>query len=139
MRMQDLVVQYRQTDRCASIRNVNFPLPRPPYEDEYRIEDERKKAERGEDSAMIEAALRESVAAIENDGAEVLVLGCSATFWMRPILQRRLAEAGWNVPVLEGYRCAIEHLKLLVNLGVDASGLAFPIDHPKTWRRRKIV
>jgi len=138
MRMQDLVVQYRQTERCASIRNVNFPLPRPPYEDEYRIEEERQKALRGEPSDMIEASLREAVAAIEEDGAEIIGLGCSATFWMRPILERRLAELGWNVPVLEGYRCAIEHLKLLVNLGVDASGLAFPIDHPRKWRRKKV-
>jgi Asp/Glu/hydantoin racemase len=137
MRMQDLVVQYRFTDRCASIRNINFPLPRPPYDDEYRIEDERNKALRGEASEMIETALKESLAAIEEDGAEVIVLGCSATFWMRPILQKRLGESGWNVPVLEGYRSAVEHLKLLVNLGVDASGLAFPIDHPKNWRRKK--
>jgi hypothetical protein len=138
MRMQDLVVQYRFADRCASIRNINFPLPRPPYDDEYRIEDERKKALRGEPSAMVEASLREAVAAIEEDGAEALVLGCSATFWMRPFLQDRLHEMGWNIPVTEGYRSAIEQLKLLVNLGVTASGLAFPIDHPKKWRRKKV-
>jgi hypothetical protein len=27
---------------------------------------------------------------------------------------------------------------MLMNLGVDASGLAFPIDHPKKWRRKKL-
>jgi hypothetical protein len=29
MRMRDIVVQYGFTDRCASIRNINFHLPRP--------------------------------------------------------------------------------------------------------------
>ena len=26
---------------------------------------------------------------------------------------------------------------LFVNLGVDASGLTFPSDHPRKWRRKK--
>jgi len=41
------------------------------------------------------------------------------------------------VPVLEGHRCAIELAKLMVNLGIDASGLAFPSDRPKKWLRKK--
>jgi hypothetical protein len=44
---------------------------------------------------------------------------------------------GWEIPVLEGYSCAIELAKLMVNLGVDASGLTFPSDHPRKWRRKK--
>jgi allantoin racemase len=137
MRMHDLVVQYRFTERCASIRCINFPLPRPPFIGQRPILDEREKAMRGEPSDMLETAITESVAAIEEDGAEVLILGCSAAFWMKPFLQTRLNELGWDIPVLEGYSSALEHAKLLVNLKVDASGLAFPIDHPKNWRRRK--
>ena len=91
------------------------------------------------DSELLERAIAESVAAIEDDGAEVLILGCSAAYWMQPFLQSRLHAMGWEVPVLEGYRCAIEQLKTLVNLRVDASGLAFPSDHPRKWRRRKTV
>lgn len=139
MRMQDLVVQYRFEDHCASIRNINFPLPRPPYEEQFQLQDQRDKGLRGERSEMLEAAIAESMVAIEEDGAEVLILGCSAAFWMRALIERRLREAGWDVPVLEGYSSAIEHLKLLVNLQLDASSLAFPVDHPKKWRRRKLV
>lgn len=79
------------------------------------------------------------MAAIEEDGAEVIILGCSAAYWLQPLLQARLAEIGWEVPVLEGYRCAIALAKLMVGLGLDASGLAFPSDHPKRWRRKKLV
>ena len=139
MHLCDLVVQYRFKDRCASVRNVNFPLPRPPHFKERPIQDEKQKAERADVSEMLETSITEAVAAIEEDGAEVLVLGCSGAFWMQPFLQKRLAAMGWEIPVLEGYRCAIEQAKTMVNLGVDASGLMFPSDKPKQWRRRKLV
>ena len=38
----------------------------------------------------------------------------------------------------EGARCAIEVAKTLVDLGVDASGLAFPSERPAKWRRKKV-
>ena len=139
MHLCELVVQYRFKEKCASVRNVNFPLPRPPDFTERPIQDEKQKAQRGEKSEMLDAAVAESVAAIEEDGAEVIVLGCSGAFWMQPFLQKRLAALGWEVPVLEGYRCAIEQAKTLVNLGVDASGLMLPSDKPKKWRRKKVV
>ena len=86
---------------------------------------------------MLDAAVTEAIAAIEEDGAEVILLGCSAAFWMQPFLQKRLLEIGWDVPVLEGARAAIEVAKTLVDLGVDARGLAFPGDRPAKWRRKK--
>ena len=57
---------------------------------------------------------------------------------MQTFLQRRLHEMGWEIPVLEGYSCAIALAKLFVDLGVDASGLSFPTDRPKQWRRKKV-
>jgi hypothetical protein len=54
-------------------------------------------------------------------------------------LSRRLAELGWDVPVLEGYSSAVAMARMLVDLGEDASGLAFPADPPKRIRRRKFV
>lgn len=139
LRMADLVVQYRLADRCASIRNLEFPLSRPAHAGRVTVQDESERHARGEPSAMLEAAVTESVAAIEEDGAETIILGCSAAYWMQPVLRRRLAEMGWDVPVLEGYRCAIAQAKMLVDLGMDASGLAFPPDPPRRVRRRKLV
>lgn len=133
----NLVVQHRFTDRCASIRNINFPLPRPGDNEERSIRTEKEKVLRGEKSDIIDIAITEAVSAIEEDGAEVITFGCSATFWLQPFLQKRLNELGWEAPVLEGYSCAIELAKAMVNLGVDASGLTFPSDHPKKWRRKK--
>jgi len=138
MQMYHLVVQYRMTDRCASIRNVNYPLPSPNFPDDRPIQAERDRAVQSGSSDMLEAAVRESIAAIEEDGADVIILGCSAAFWMQPLLQKKLMEIGWDVPVLEGARCAIEIAKTLVDLGVDASGLAFPSERPAKWRRKKV-
>ena len=138
MRMVDLVIQYGFTNECASVRNVNFPLPRPQYPGEPSIEEERKRAVAGERSAMLDSAVEEAVDAIQNDGAEVIMLGCSASFWMQPFLEARLKALGWEVPVLEGTRCAIELAKLWVNLGVDASGLMLPSERPKAFRRKKV-
>jgi len=133
----NLVVQHRFTDRCASIRNINFPLPRPGHPEERPIRIEREKANRGERSAMVEAAVDEAIAAIEEDGAEVLIMGCSASFWLRPYLQNRLAEVGWDVPVLDGIGSAIALCKMMIDLRVDASGLMLPPEAPKKWRRKK--
>jgi allantoin racemase len=138
MQMVNLVIQYGFTKECVSVRNVNFPLPRPGFSDEPSIEEERARALRGDSSGMLEAALAESVAAINEDGAETIMLGCSAAFWMRPFLQKRLAAEGWDVPVLEGTSCAIVMAKTLVDLRIDASGLMLPSERPKAWRRKKV-
>ncbi|MBS3943088.1 MAG: hypothetical protein KGZ32_02425 [Dethiobacter sp.] len=134
----DLVVRHRFTERCGSIRNINFYHARPGFEDDNTIDLERDKALRGERSEAVERAVIEAVAAIEEDGAEVITLGCSDVFWLQSFLEKRLRQMGWEVPVLEGYSSAIVLAKMFVNLGVDASGLMFPSDRPKQWRRKKV-
>jgi Asp/Glu/hydantoin racemase len=138
MQMYQLTVQYRMTERCASIRNVNFPLPSPNFPDDRPIQVERDRAVQSGTSDMLDAAVKESIAAIEEDGAEVIMLGCSAAFWMQPLLEKKLHEIGWDVPVLDGARSAIAVAKMLVDLGLDASGLAFPGERPAKWRRKKV-
>ena len=133
----DLVVRHRMADRCASIRMINFPHERPGCDPMRPLHVERDKARRGERSEAVEEAVAAAVAAIEEDGAEVIMFGCSGGFWLQPFVEKRLAEMGWEVPVLEGYRCAITMAKMMVDLGVDASGLMFPGDRPKQWRRKK--
>ena len=139
MRMRDLVTQYGFANRCTSIRNINYPLPHPPYDDEYLLEAEKAKAVRGEPADIIDISMQHCIEAIEEDGAETLIIGCSALYWLRPILQQKLHEEGWQIPVLEGYRSAVEHLKLLVNLGISASSLSLPVERTAKWRRKKRV
>jgi len=135
--MARLVVEYRMTEHCTGIRNIDFPLPRPANAGRPSIADQKALALSGAPCPMLDAALQACEAAIEQDGAESLILGCSAAFWMRPLLAARLAGAGWDVPVLEGYSCAIEQAKLMARLKLDASGLAFPRDPPRRHRSHR--
>ena len=135
----DLVAKYRYAERCASIRNIDIPNPLPGSDAKSWLYVEKEMALRGEPAPVVDRAVKEAVAAIEEDGAEVITLGCSGTFWLQPFVAKGLREIGWEVPVLEGYQCAIEAAKLLVDLGVNASGLAFPADRPQQWRRKKFV
>jgi allantoin racemase len=137
MNYYHLVIQHRFERRCASIRNLPYYHARPGYTGEPSLHAEQEKALRGEPSAAVEQAVREAVAAIEEDGAEVITFGCSGVFWLQPFVQKGLNDLGWEVPVLEGYRCAIALAKAFVDLGVDASGLTFPGDRPRKWRREK--
>ena len=139
MQMAELVHLYRMSDRCTSIRNMDFPLSRPANAGRPTIPEQKARHERGERSDMVEQAVVQAVAAIEEDGAEVLLLGCSAAYWLQPVLARRLAALGWEVPVLEGVRSAVAMAKLLVDLGETASGLMLPSDPPRAIRRRKRV
>jgi len=135
----DLVVRHRFADRCASIRNINYPHSRPGAPEKSPLHAEKEMALRGEASPVVERAVNEAVAAIEEDGADVITFGCSGIFWLQPFVEERLKGIGWEVPVLEGYSCAIALAKLLVDLEVDASGLMFPSDRPRKWRRKKFV
>ena len=134
----NLVVQHHFAPRCASIRNINFPLPRPGCVDENNLFEDREKGLRGESSNAVDVAVQEAVAAIEEDGAEVITFGCSGLFWLQPFVKKRLNDMGWDVPVLEGYSCSIVLAKAMIDLGVDVSGLYLPSDRPKKWRRKKV-
>jgi allantoin racemase len=60
-------------------------------------------------------------AAIENHGAEAIVLGCGATTGLAASLTRRL-----GVPVLDPGLVALKHAEMQVDLGLSQSKLAFP-------------
>ena len=133
----DLVIRHQMQNRCASIRNINIYHGRPGYTGPT-INEERDKFLRGEKSVALETAIEEAIDAIENDGAEVITMGCSDVFWMQQPMQKRLKEIGWDIPVFEGYTCAILLAKLFVEAGHGASGLLYPQDHPKKIRHKKV-
>jgi allantoin racemase len=134
----NLVVQHHMTQRCASIRTLDFPMGRPGFEDDGSLPAQKELALAGKPSRGVDLAVEAAVDAIVHDGAEVITFGCSGTFWLQPFVRQGLLDRGWDVPVLEGYSCAITQAKLMVDLGVEASGLMFPPDRPANVRYRKI-
>ena len=137
-KMHQIVSTYYLGERCASIRHLSIHLPRPGYDDAVVLEEEKQKALAGKRSEAVERAVVEAVDAIENDGADVITFGCSGLYWLTPFLQKRLDDLKWDVPVLDGYTCAILQAKSLVALGRDCSGLTWPPDRPEKLRRRKL-
>ena len=126
---RDLIYQHQLQNRCASIRNIGMRLPRPGTEDGLQLREERQKALSGKKSNAVENAITQAEIAIKEDGAEVITLGCSGVFWLRPFIEGGLQKRGWEVPVLEGYSASITLAKLMVDLGVNASGITYMGDH----------
>lgn len=88
----NLVVQHHMANRCASIRMINFPHSRPGCETPRPLHVERRKARSGEHSEAVEEAVAQAVAAIEEDGAEVIFLGVRVFSGYNPTLK----NAYWN-------------------------------------------
>jgi Asp/Glu/hydantoin racemase len=116
------IMSYGMNEKCASVRSI-----------EWSLKDLGKKPPK----AAVDAFIQECIEAIEKDGADVIVCGCSCTLPMQPLVQRRLIELGYHVPVLHAYKCAIEIAKALVHMRVFQSKFAFPsrIPKPKAMRR----
>ena len=110
------IMSYGMNENCASVRSIEWSLDalgtKPP---DTAVED------------FVQACIK----AIEIDGADVVVCGCSCILPMQPAAQSRLHQLGYEVPVLHSYKCAIELAKAFVNMKVCQSKLAFPSRTPK--------
>ena len=61
------------------------------------------------------------------------------TFWLQPFIRDGLKDRGWDVPVLEGYTASIELAKLMINLGVNASGITYMDPRPQRQLSKLLV
>ena len=119
IRARQNIMLYGLNEKCASVRSVEMP---------GKV---RRLAAGNPSSEWIEVAVNEAVAAIEEDGADVITFACTGLMWMQPYVQKRLNEIGYEVPVLHSHKCAIELAKALVNMKIKQSKLAFPSTAPK--------
>ena len=128
---RDLIRVHQLERRCRSIRNIGYSLPRPGDTDSDTLTAQCRLAEKGDHSVAVERAVDQAEKAIVEDGAEVITLGCSMTFFLQPHIRDGLRARGWDVPVLEGYTASIELAKLMVSLGVNASGITYMDARPQ--------
>ncbi len=136
---RDLVRKHQLERRCRSIRNIGYSLPRPGDADPDTLTAQCRLAEKGEHSVAVERAVDQAEKAILEDGAEVITLGCSMVFFLQPHIKEGLRARGWDVPVLEGYTASIELAKLMVNLGVNASGITYMDARPQRIPQKIVV
>jgi allantoin racemase len=106
------VAVYGLSQKLASIRCINLPVP------DVKL--------RKAPAAVLDAMEDAAVKALESDGAEVLILGCTGLSWMAPDLRRRLAARGLPAPVIQPVWAAIAFARMLVMLNMRHSPLAYP-------------
>lgn len=101
--ISDHLKMYGFSSRVASVRSANVPV--------LALEDEQEAEEH------LYAAARK---AIDEDGAQAIVLGCTGMMAMRDSLEKRL-----GVPVIEPYLAAIQFAACLVRMKLRQSRLSY--------------
>ena len=106
----DLARRYGLAGKLASIRTVDLPVLE--LEDEERLR-----------TAMTGQALR----ALREDGAHVLLLGCTGMSGWAPRLAATLADLGHpGIPVVDPVAAALRTAEALVGQGLRPSGRTYP-------------
>ena len=109
--ISDHLRMYGFSSRVASVRSANVPV--------LALEDEQEAEEH------LYAAARK---AIDEDGAQAIVLGCTGMMAMRDSLEKRL-----GVPVIEPYLAAIQFAASLVRMKLRQSRLSYIKGGQKTY------
>ena len=96
-------------DRFVSIRNINIPVK--------DLQDHEK---------VCTAILKESVAAITEDGAQAIVLGCTGFVNVaETVKERLLSEHAYDIPVLEAGQSAVMMCQLYAKMGLKQSRITY--------------
>lgn len=109
--ISDHLKMYGFSSRVASVRSANVPV--------LALEDEQEAEEH------LYAAARK---AIDEDGAQAIVLGCTGMMAMRDSLEKQL-----GVPVIEPYLAAIQFAASLVRMKLRQSRLSYIKGGQKTY------
>ncbi|MBA7665947.1 Hydantoin racemase [subsurface metagenome] len=97
------------TTKLVSVRAVDIPV--------LELEDRAK---------TVEKLTRESVKAIEGDGAHVIVLGCTGMQGLADQVKQELAKQGYDIPVLDPAIIALKLAEILVDMKTSQSRLTYP-------------
>lgn len=111
------VEMYGLGRKLASVRSIECAVP----------EVMQKNNREDQISAMEEQCIK----AITEDGADTLVLGCTALSWLVPEVRTRLQSKGYMAPVIQPIRAAVWFARGLVSLGLSHSPIAYPQGKPK--------
>lgn len=116
--IEDLARKLGLMNKLVSIRYVNIPV-----------------LELGDRTKLEDALYRESLKAITEDRAHVLILGCTGMMGMAKNLHNRLKEAGYDVPVIDPAFAAVKVMESYIAMGVKHSRLTYmvPPAKPRKW------
>ena len=75
---------------------------------------------------FVDRAVDAAVAAIEEDGAHVIVLGCTGLAGLSQLVESALRERGFEVPVIDPASTALKIAETLVDLQLAHSKRTYP-------------
>ncbi len=104
------IQRYGLMDRVASVRAVDIPI----LEMESDV--------RGLLGALVEEAAR----AVVEDGAHIIIPGCTEMVGLASNVQEGLARQGCEVPVIEPAAVAVQMAEALVDMGLSHSKRSYP-------------
>jgi allantoin racemase len=116
--VEDLVARYGLSGRLASVRGINIPVL--DLHDNLEI--------------TLQAVVAAAERAVREDGAHVIVPGCTGLGGLAPRVQASLAERGCPVPVLDPPSVAVKMAEMLVDLGQSHSKRTWPTPPTKKIR-----
>ena len=97
------------TTKLASVRAVDIPV-----------------LELLNEAKLVEKMTKAAVKAIEDDGAHVIVLGCTGMAGLADQVKHELAGQGYKVPVLDPLVVALKFAEILVDMKTSHSKLTYP-------------
>lgn len=112
------------SQRIPSIRYVNIPV--------LALEDIKK---------LIAALIKESIKAIDDDGVEMIVLGCTAMVGVKEGVQAGLAAEGYDVVIIEAAQAGLMMLETFVRMQLSHSRITYmpPREKHRTWWGGNII
>ena len=90
--------------KMASVRSVNIPV--------LELVDKER---------MVAALFEESKKAITEDRAHSIILGCTGMIGVTEVLQKRLNETGYSIPILYPVLLAMKYLEFMIAAGLSQS------------------
>jgi allantoin racemase len=109
------ILRYGLAGKVASVRAINIPV-----------------LEMGKDrERVIRAVIEESAKAVGEDGAHIIVPGCTEMIGMAPAVQKGLAERGCEVPVIDPPAVAVKLAEGLVDISLTHSKRTYPLPPEK--------
>ncbi len=70
--------------------------------------------------------IEQGVKAIEEDGAHILILGCTGMMGLAQEVEKGLKERGYEVPVIDPVKAAVKMAEALVDMGLSHSKMTYP-------------
>ncbi len=108
--VEEQVIRYGLAGKLASVRAVSIPV--------LELEEDKER--------VVEALIEEGVRAVREDGAHIIIPGCTGMIGLARRVQEGLAARGCPVPVIEPPWAAVKLAESLVDMGLSHSKRTYP-------------